>query len=319
MDKNESAERGDPAIDQRAFRRCLSQFGTGVTVITAQAAEERAGVTANSFASLSLDPALVTWAIKRDSRSCDVFRHAGHFAVNVLADDQIEVSRTFAMPGLDKFEQVRWSAGQDGAPLIENVLATFECDTETVHEGGDHLLIVGRVRRFCRYERAPLLFVQGRYGVAVDHPDLKPMPDAGSAAMVTQDTSLMVLTLIAYQAMSQKFETRRRSVGMSLPQSRVLAVLHQSPDGVKRSSLAARTYLGTRDAEDAVDDLVERGYVQLAGANMMLTPRGRESRDAILRHLQDFNLEQVSAFSSDEVETVRRVLTHLIRTNSQAQ
>jgi len=316
MKERVSAERGDPAVEQRAYRRCLSQFGTGVTVITAQAGSERAGVTVNSFASLSLEPPLVTWALKRDSRSCDVFKQAGHFAVNILADDQIEVSRVFAMPGRDKFVDVRWTPGKDGAPLVDNVLATLECDTESVQDGGDHLLIVGRVKRFCRFERSPLLFVQGRYGVAVDHPELKPMPEGGSAALVSPDTSLMVLLLYAYQAMSHRFDDRRKLVGMSLSQSRVLAVLHQNPDGLTTGPLAALTYLGMRDAEDAVADLKDRGLVQQTGGRLVLTPRGRELREAILRHLRDFDIEQMSPFTPEEVETARRVLAHLIRTNS---
>ncbi|HSV35498.1 MAG TPA: flavin reductase family protein [Ramlibacter sp.] len=312
-----AAETGEPGSDLRAFRRCLAQFGTGVTVMTAAAGDERVGVTVNSFSSLSLEPPLVTWAIKHDSGSRRVFENAGAFAVNILAADQIDVSRCFAAPSNDKFAQVAWRTGACGAPLIDNVLATLECETEAMHEGGDHLLFVGRVKQFSRFDKEPLLFVQGRYGVAVDHPGLKAAPE-GAAAAVAEGTSLMVLLLFAYQAMSEKFEARRQAVGLTLAQSRVVAVLYQHPEGLAMGDLLAKTYLGARDAEDAVADLVERAYVQRAGDACRLTPRGRDSREAVLQHLRNFDIEQLSALPVSDIESVRNVLSHIINSNRRA-
>ncbi|MFV0245809.1 MAG: flavin reductase [Qingshengfaniella sp.] len=311
-----NTEHSDPLADPRAYRRCLSQFATGVTVVTAQAGAQRTGVTANSFASLSLDPPLVTWALKRDSRSAEIFKSAPHFAVNILADDQIEISQRFARPGNDKFVEVQWSHGIDGAPLLEHTLATLECDTESVQEGGDHLLIIGRVKKFNVENRVPLLFVQGRYGVAVDHPNLKPLPEGEHAVEVSSDTSLMVLLLYAYQAMSHRFDSRRQLVGMSVVQSRVLAVLHRSGGGLSIGSLATRSYTGPRDAVDAVADLRDRGFVQQSGDIVSLTKQGQDTRESLLRHLRDFDVEQTTVFSDEEVETARRVISHLIRSNS---
>ena len=96
-------EQGDPGADGRAFRRCLGQFATGVTVMTAQHADARAGMVVNSFAALSLEPPLVLWSIRRASGSLPVFTQAGHFAVNVLAGDQMEVANLFATSAVDKF------------------------------------------------------------------------------------------------------------------------------------------------------------------------------------------------------------------------
>lgn len=310
-----SAESGNPADDTRAFRRCLAQFGTGVTVITAQAGDLRAGVTVNSFSSLSLDPPLILWAINRESKSRPVFEAATHFAVNVLASDQIEVSRCFATPADDKFARVAWERGEWGAPVLSNVLATLECESEARYEGGDHILMVGRVKRFSRFEKDPLLFVQGRYGVAVDHPGLKAAPEA-AAAEPAEGTALMVLLLIAYQSMSEKFEERRKAEGLTLAQSRVLAVLSQSPAGLTMAELVRRAYLGVRDAEDAVADLADRSFVQQgASQKLSLTGKGIECREAIMRHLHDFDVQQMSGFPGEEVEAVRRVLTHVIRNN----
>ncbi|HSV80013.1 MAG TPA: flavin reductase family protein [Ramlibacter sp.] len=308
-----AAEYGEPARDLRAFRRCLSQFGTGVTVITAQAGEWRAGVTVNSFASLSLEPALVTWAIKKGSRSYPVFEQAGHFAVNILAKDQIELSRCFAGSEDDKFAGIAWRTGLSGAPVLDDVLATLECDITARHDGGDHILLVGRVRHFSRFEREPLLFVQGRYGVAVDHPGLQPPVESPATSLANEGTPLMVMLLYAYQAMSDEFEERRQSVGLTLAQSRVLAVLGQARDGLGMAELVCRTYLGARDAEDAVADLLERAYVQRGPAEqLLLTGKGEACRHAIVKHLQDFDVRKLHGIAARDVEVVRRVLLHLI-------
>ena len=274
------------------------------------------GVTANSFASLSLDPPLVTWAINRNSASCGTFEAATHFAVNILASDQMEVSRCFATPADDKFARAAWSQGDSGAPLLDGVLSTLECRNEAQYDGGDHLLLVGRVERFSRFDKDPLLFVQGRYGVAVDHPGLKTSAPEAATAVNQEHTALMVLLLIAYQAMSAKFEARRQAEGLTLAQSRVLAVLHQSPRALSMGELVQRAYLGSRDAEDAIADLVDRALVRRgAGQVLGLTARGVECREAVLRHLQDFDAEQLRGFSATAVDSVRGVLTHIIRNN----
>ncbi|NRF72374.1 flavin reductase family protein [Aquincola sp. S2] len=296
----------------RSFRRCLSQFGTGVTVITAQLEGERVGVTANSFSSLSLDPPLIVWALNRRATSLALFESASHFAVNILAADQIDVSRCFSTPGIDRFGQVPWCRGETGAPILADVLAVLECEREAMHDGGDHVLMVGRVRKFTRFEKEPLLFVQGRYGVAVDHPGLKAPPTAATQAPVAE-TSLLVMLLFAYQALSEKFDAHRQAEGLTLAQSRVLAVLHRNPDGLTLASLVRQAYLGMRDAEDAVAELAERSLVQRCGGELLrLTDQGRERREALLRRLHEFDAQQLAGLPDTDIESIRGLLTHVI-------
>jgi len=162
-------EGGDPSVDLKAFRRALGSFPTGVTIITAPGREAPVGVTANSFSSVSLAPPLVLWSISNTSRSYKTFRESEHFAINVLADDQVHVSQNFASSRDDKFDSMAWRKGKTGSPLIDEVLAYFDCICEARHDCGDHTIIIGRVVDFARFEGAPLLFTQGRYGMAVDH------------------------------------------------------------------------------------------------------------------------------------------------------
>lgn len=154
---------GDPALDAQAFRRCLGQYPTGVTIITACHGGQLLGMAVNSFAAVSLAPPLVLWSIRRESRSAQAFLEAGHFAVSILADHQVDVSQAFGAAAPDRFEQVAWTPGLEGAPLIEGAIAHLECRTDIVHDGGDHHILIGRVVRQQRFEGAPLVFAQGQY------------------------------------------------------------------------------------------------------------------------------------------------------------
>ncbi|MFF4623340.1 flavin reductase family protein [Nonomuraea jabiensis] len=146
----------------RSLREAFGQFATGVAVITTVTADgERAGVTVNSFTSVSLDPPLVLWCLSNRAPSAPLFLRAGRFAVNVLAADQDHLSRRFATPTTDKFAGVELLGGP--LPILAGTLASFVCRTERVHDGGDHHIFVGAVERYQRAEGEPLVFHSGRY------------------------------------------------------------------------------------------------------------------------------------------------------------
>jgi flavin reductase (DIM6/NTAB) family NADH-FMN oxidoreductase RutF len=176
----EAAFDGDPTAEPEAFRRCLGQFATGVTVVTANINGELVGLTVNSFASVSLTPPLILWSINVSSSSYAKFSVADSFIINVLADDQITLSRHFGRSGADKFTGVPWSEGLNGAPILDGVAAFFECSRESEHQGGDHLILVGRVQRAVQFDRNTLLFAQGRYRIAADHPGEENLARAAS-------------------------------------------------------------------------------------------------------------------------------------------
>ncbi len=147
----------------RLFRDALGRFATGVTVVTTQGPGGPVGITANSFAALSLDPPLVLWSPARASRRFAPFAGATHFAIHILGEDQREMCAHFTRPDHD-FSAYDTVLSPDGVPLIEGCIARFDCQREVAHEAGDHLLIVGRVLRASHGEGAPLIFSQGRYG-----------------------------------------------------------------------------------------------------------------------------------------------------------
>lgn len=156
----------DDAPSPQALRTALGRFATGVTIVTClDAAGQRVGLTANSFGALSLEPPLVLWSLRRASPSLPAFEAASHFAVNVLAEPQVELSRRFARPQLagEKFAEGAWSAGLGGAPVLAGCAAVFECERIAAHDGGDHRLFIGRVLRLADLAIAPLLFQGGHY------------------------------------------------------------------------------------------------------------------------------------------------------------
>ena len=170
-----------PDFESDYFRNALGQFATGVTVITTRGIDADGqphllGFTANSFNSVSLDPPLVLWSLARKSGSLAVFLDNTHYAVNVLASDQIALSRRFGTRQsggivLDRFEGIEWREGFRGAPVLEGCCAWFECFNRSRYEEGDHVIFVGEVERCGYTEREPLIFQAGDYHMTQPHPE----------------------------------------------------------------------------------------------------------------------------------------------------
>ena len=152
----------EQGFNKRILRNALGSFTTGVTVITAKSADGTlAGITANSFSSVSLDPPLVLWSLDCSSPSLKVFEDASHFCIHILTDLQKDLCMKFATSGDNKFEGVDFKNGLGGAPVFQDYLAKFECINVVHYEGGDHIIIVGEVKRFDTVDANPLIFYQG--------------------------------------------------------------------------------------------------------------------------------------------------------------
>jgi 3-hydroxy-9,10-secoandrosta-1,3,5(10)-triene-9,17-dione monooxygenase reductase component len=152
-------------FDSAKYRQVLGHFPTGVTVITAMTDDGPAGMAIGSFSSLSLDPALVLFSATKTSASWAKLRSAGKFCVNILGDDQEDISRVFGSKAEDKFSEIGWKRSANGAPLITGVLAYIDCDLHTVLDGGDHDIIIGSVTDLdVKHEGGALVFFRGGYG-----------------------------------------------------------------------------------------------------------------------------------------------------------
>ncbi|AMS45324.1 flavin reductase [Aminobacter aminovorans] len=307
------ADVGDPALDPKAFRRALGSFPTGVTIITSAGNGGPVGVTANSFSSVSLDPPLVLWSLSHGSRSYQAFKECEHFAINVLTEDQVDVSQAFASASEDKFSLAAWRKGQTGSPLIDNALAYFDCVCEARYEGGDHTIMIGRVVDFARYEGAPLAFSQGRYGVTVDHPDLAAKdPSEKQERADFAEFPLLSLIAKAHYKVDDGLEERRAAAGFSPVGSKVLAGLYNSPP-LSAEELSRRMYLDRREVDDSLSEFLTSGDVERSGGDRYeLSESGRIRRRLIIDYLSKYQSEQLADISSTDLAIARRVLERFL-------
>ncbi|WP_260430625.1 flavin reductase [Burkholderia cenocepacia] len=312
-------EQGNPADDPRMFRRGLSQYGTGIAIVTTVDGERRSAVTVNSFSSLSLDPPLLLWSIDRKSRSFPAFSNCEHFAVNILSSEQIELSRHFSSKIEDKFADVAWHPDSFGSPLLDGCLAHFECDVHARHDGGDHLLLIGRVTRLTRFEGVPLIFSQGQYCIASEPPEVPgDSAEIANAGTGPSGNNLLQLIFDTHHALSEAFDEHRRAEGVSIAVARVLASVHASP-GIKVGDVARQTYLGQRDVEDAVTWLAQKALlIRAADGGVRLTDAGLALRQSIRARWIAFEDAQLDGVSAADIAVLMRTLTRLVeRTRGQ--
>ena len=152
------------AFSAREFRDAMGCFATGVAVVTGRDEDgEPVGVTVNSFSSVSLSPPLVLFCLDRQADSLQPFTDGKPFAVNILSAEQSALSHRFAQSGVDKWHGVDWRAGGNDCPALPGAVARYECTSVAAHDGGDHLILVGRVDDVETSDSAPLLYFRGNY------------------------------------------------------------------------------------------------------------------------------------------------------------
>jgi len=151
--------------DLRDYRTALGSFGTGVAIATTCDAQgQPAGLTINSFSSVSLTPPMVLWSLSKTSSKYAAFQSGSHFCINILQKDQLSLAMQFSRHADDKFLNTAWEAGLGGAPKILGALATFECRNTVHYEGGDHTIFLGEVEAYAHHQGEPLLFHRGSFG-----------------------------------------------------------------------------------------------------------------------------------------------------------
>ena len=305
-------EQGNPLDDLRAFRRALGQFATGVTVVTSNTSDYKVGMTVNSFASVSLDPPLVSWSIRKESQHRETFTQGEHFAVSVLAEDQVDLCSVFGRPQEKQFDTVSWTESIHGDPLLDNAIAHFECKVEAVYPGGDHDIIIGRVERYTRLAGTPLVFSQGQYRVAFDHPQLDGT-SASQNARVNSDDQTMFASLLktTERHLSDAFQEYREELDLSVAAGRIINILDVSPSSIQQLSEGA--LMGFAAVEDAVRDLKAKDLISGSSQGpYVLTNSGRYMRQALLSRAQELNERLTSQIDPTDLATARRVLMQLL-------
>lgn len=302
-----------PLLDAKAFRRALGNFATGVTIMTAQNAQgDKVGVTANSFNSVSLDPALILWSIDKRSASFAVFQQATHFAVNILAADQIDLSNQFARAKDDKYSHVHFALGAGDAPLLKDCSAVFECERYNIIEGGDHWIIIGRVVNFQDNGRSPLLYHQGTYSAVLPHPSLN--RQAKSVADIfpgrLYDNMYYLLTQ-AVRAYSNDYQPKQLASGFRSSEARLLLVL-ESKTATAKDQLPREVAMPIREIEQATEMLIQKGLMVDRGDCYQLTEAGIDKAQ-MLYHIAESHQEDVfKQYSEQDKSLFKTMLKDLI-------
>jgi 3-hydroxy-9,10-secoandrosta-1,3,5(10)-triene-9,17-dione monooxygenase reductase component len=163
------------AIEPLSFREALGHYASGITVITSHADGEPVGFTCQSFYSVSMDPPLVSFSVMSSSASYPKIRQAGRFAVNILSDEQANISNQFARRGADKWNGVEWRESPLGSPVIAGSLHWLDCEIYAEHTAGDHLIVIGEVKGLNLQDAAatrPLLYFKGQYRNIAAHSEV---------------------------------------------------------------------------------------------------------------------------------------------------
>lgn len=310
---NAMTQQPEIEFDAKSFRRALGNFATGVTIMTAQNAKgEKVGVTANSFNSVSLDPPLILWSIDKRSSSYDVFAEATHFAVNVLAADQIDLSNKFARSKDDKYANVDFELGAGQAPVLKECSAVFECERYNIVEGGDHWIIIGRVVNFQDNGRSPLLYHQGAYSSVLPHPSVNARAKTDEEIFPGRlyDNMYYLLTQ-AVRAYTNDYQPKQLASGFRTSEARMLLVL-ESKTATSKNDLQREVAMPAREIEQATEILVRKGLMIDTEQCYELTQQGVEAAK-MLYHIGEGHQEDVfKKYPEEDKILFKKMLKDLI-------
>jgi 3-hydroxy-9,10-secoandrosta-1,3,5(10)-triene-9,17-dione monooxygenase reductase component len=304
-------------FDRREFRSALGMFATGVTIITAAAPDgSRAGVTANSFNSVSLTPPLVLWCLAKESRSVPIFNASGYWGVHVLSAGQVALANRFARSAEDKFAGLELQTGAGQIPLLSGCAARLQCKTLSQFEGGDHIIFVGEVVAFERADVPPLVFHGGNYAIATRKMSLSLSGGAPDPEATFGENFMGYLLARAhFQFYSHIHEAIARE-GLDDLEYFILNVL-SIRDGTSAPEINARySYTGHIATVDVLERLRTRGFVRLStrGNELVchLTDAGRELTARLIALTQTMESDVLRRFGDHDAEAFRNLLKKFV-------
>lgn len=303
--------------DHRQFRQALGQFPTGVAVITTcEPNGRKVGLTINSFSSVSLSPKLISWSLDRNSSSFQPFTGATHFAVHILAADQVDLANRFCTRGIDRFADVKIREGCGGLPLLDGCSALFECRTVHQYDGGDHIIFIGEVLNYTHADRTPLAFYGGKYSVVIKQPEVV---DSADRNMGVDLMTFLLRRAYSQLAMPLRYPLQR--YGFHDVHRTVLSILGMG-EGRSVDELTTLVSLsGHKLLPEHYQDLCDEGFIELrqeagetyvyfTSAGMALaieqTTIGKEAED-----------DALSVFDQGEVVLLKNLLQKLIHKTSE--
>ncbi|MDS1139906.1 flavin reductase family protein [Pusillimonas sp. SM2304] len=299
--------------DHRQFRQALGSFPTGVAIITAKGLNGRkAGLTINSFSSVSLTPRLVLWSLDRNSSSFPICMEADYFAVHILAADQEHLAARFCTSGIDRFAGVDTMPGQGDLPLLGGCAAVFQCRTVHRYEGGDHVIFVGEVLDFTQSRCEPLAFHGGRYAAVIKRPDTA--PDDADSAMGVDLMAFLLRRAYSQLAMPLRYPLQR--YGLHDVHRTILSVMSMGQGRSVDQTSALVGLSGHQVQPEHYEELRAQQLIELKqeGSEIRLyfTPAGMALAIEQAAIGQQAEEEALSVFEPQEVIVLKRLLQKLI-------
>lgn len=297
-------------FDPKQFRQALGAFTTGVTIVTTRGEDgQDYGLTANSFNSVSLEPPMVLWSLSKASSSASAFMAAEHFAVHILAADQESLSNRFARRGEDKFANLSVQRGPGDIPLLEGCSARFQCRTTYRYEGGDHIIFVGEVVAFDSFDKSPLVFHSGGYGLLLK----KGSEAADDSAAYGNDWLGFLLGRTYYQLLLPMREYLKEQ-GLRDLDYELLTLLGMG-DGRTLADLQHLVAITgqTVSAKD-LQPLIERELIVLdQGRRVHFTEQGRRFAVELLAFAKAAETSAEQGLSFEEAQLLKVLLKRVIR------
>ncbi len=303
-------------FDTKSLRTAFGAFATGVTIVTARGSDGAdAGLTANSFSSLSLQPPMVLWSLSKTSSSIDVFRDSAHFAVHVLSAEQEALSTRFATKDIERFAGVSVDRGPDSIPMLRDCAARFICRTTHRHEGGDHVIFVGQVLDFTHAGHPPLVFHGGRYGMVLRKEANQPAPPSALGSSLSPNDLL-------YHVSNAYFRIRRAGIediqrrGWAGEDYATLSLLGRE-GGLRFSEIATRIEArGRAVTPETVVRLAERGLINIVlpvskDTEVSLTLKGRQAMVEVIAIHTASEAQVLESFDPSEVQLLKQLLRRL--------
>lgn len=305
-------------IDSRQFRNALGTFTTGVTIVTTCDQEGRdVGLTANSFNSVSLDPPLVLWSLAKTSRALGAFIGAEYFAVHVLAADQEPLSNLFAKSGADKFAGMEVTRGEGNVPLLEGSAARFQCRTKFRYDGGDHEIFIGEVVAFDHYERAPLAFHAGGYGLVMKAAACATRAECDEVSSSFSMDFLGYLLGAAYVQLSSQVRREIAKWELDGDEYWLLNLLARFDNRRIRELDAMFAMNGRQVSNQLISGLIKRGLVEPVGevdreSRVHLTDAGRQTMIEVVAAAKAVELNLEKCLDYGQSQMLKQLLRQLV-------
>lgn len=295
-------------FDAKQFRQALGAFTTGVTIVTTRGPDGLDyGLTANSFNSVSIDPPMVLWSINKDSSSAHAFTEGSHFAVHILATDQEPLSNRFAKSGSDKFAGLDLQRGPSEVPLLDGCSARFQCKTTYQYEGGDHIILVGEVLAFDRFDASPLVFHGGGYRRLV------PPTPRGQESVIYGENWLGFLLGRAYYQLQLPIREQLRAMGMQDSDFELLGLLSFSEGRSLDELRQLIEFTGKALAEEQLAAWLQKDLLTLHEQRVLFTDKGRQLAIQWLAFAKAAEMSALEALSYDEAQQLKLLIGRVIQ------